>query len=70
MKNRQEELATIKEVAKLAGVSSATVSRVFDPKWEDKVSESTRDKVLSAAKKLSLSKKSSYAGLFRFYGVK
>lgn len=53
MKNRQEKLATIKEVAKLAGVSSATVSRVFDPKWEDKVSESTRDKVLSAAKKLS-----------------
>ena len=53
MLKKKEKLATIKEVAVLAGVSPATVSRVFDAKWEGKVSDRTKSKVLSAAQQLS-----------------
>lgn len=48
MKDKQNP--TITDVAKLAGVSTATVSRVINDK--DKVSESTKEIVLSAIKQL------------------
>ncbi len=44
--------ATITDVAKLAGVSVATAARVFDKKWDGKVSDSMRQKVLTAAASL------------------
>jgi len=43
--------STISEVAKLAGVSRATVSKVFNN--DEKISKKTRDKVLEIAKKLN-----------------
>ena len=43
---------TIKDVAILAGVSTATVSRVLAPENSDPVAEETRTKVISAAQKL------------------
>ena len=39
----------IKEVAKLAGVSTATVSKVINKKDKD-ISEETREKVLNVAR--------------------
>lgn len=53
MGKQQEKLATIKEVAALAGVSPATVSRAFDPKWDGKLTDATKERVLAAAQKLS-----------------
>ncbi|HEX2620328.1 MAG TPA: LacI family DNA-binding transcriptional regulator, partial [Phototrophicaceae bacterium] len=47
---KPSEQVTIYDVAREAGVSDATVSRVFNNK--DNVRESTRDRVLIAAKKL------------------
>lgn len=44
-------MATVKDVAKLAGVSAGTVSRVFN--GNVKVNEETREKVVKAAKSLS-----------------
>ena len=44
---------TIKDVAKLAGVSSSTVSRVQS--GSDKISRMTKEKVLQAMKKLDYS---------------
>ncbi len=46
-------MATVKDVARLAGVSTATVSRTLSN--PDKVQEATRIKVISAAKKLGYS---------------
>lgn len=43
---------TVKDVAKLANVSPATVSRVFDDKWDGKIKPETREKVLTASKRL------------------
>lgn len=45
--------ATSKDVAKLAGVSVASVCRVFDKKWIGKVSPRLEEKVLSAAAQLN-----------------
>lgn len=45
-------LAVAEDVARLAGVSPSTVSRVFDPKWEGKVRESTRERIMRAAAQL------------------
>lgn len=44
--------ATVRDVAALAGVSTATVSRALDPLFSDKVSEETRARVRSAAERL------------------
>ena len=44
---------TIKDVAVIAGVSTATVSRVFAPDKSDLVTEKTRSQVMAAARKLS-----------------
>ncbi|WP_410503025.1 LacI family DNA-binding transcriptional regulator [Exiguobacterium acetylicum] len=48
-------MASIREVAKLAGVSIATVSRVLNADEKLSVSPETRDKVLQTAKKLNYS---------------
>jgi LacI family transcriptional regulator len=45
-------MANIYEVAELAGVSLATVSRVINPNGSARVSEKTREKVLAAMKQL------------------
>src|SRR5262245_63087355 len=45
-------MANIYEVAELAGVSLATVSRVINPGGGAKVAEKTRQKVLAAMKEL------------------
>jgi len=64
-------VANIREVAKLANVSIATVSRVLN--GSDKVSPETRKKVLSAMKKLdykpSFSFKDSTTKLMHTIGV-
>ncbi|MDY0404811.1 LacI family DNA-binding transcriptional regulator [Virgibacillus sp. 179-BFC.A HS] len=51
-------MATIKDIAKKAGVSPATVSRVlnYDPKLS--VTDETRKKIFEAAEELSYQKKS------------
>lgn len=46
----KKKLATVHEVAALAKVSTATVSRVFDSKWQGKIKDVTREKVMAAAK--------------------
>jgi LacI family transcriptional regulator len=43
---------TIKDVAAEAGVSTATVSRVFAPENDDSVADETKSRVLAAAEKL------------------
>lgn len=53
MQNKRDRLATIKDVAAKAGVSAATVSRAFDPKWEGKLTDDTREKVMDAARALA-----------------
>ena len=45
-------MPTSKDVARLAGVSQSSVCRVFDQKWDDKVSSQLREKVLTAANEL------------------
>lgn len=47
--------ATVHDVARLAGVSPSTVSRVFNPKWNGKVKCETVEQVLSAANQLKYS---------------
>lgn len=51
-KNPKREKASSYEVARLAGVSQATVSRVFSP-GRGKVASATRQKVLEATRKLN-----------------
>lgn len=43
---------TSSEVARLAGVSQSSVSRVFNPKWDNKIKPETRKKILDVAQKL------------------
>lgn len=50
-------LATIKDIAALAGVSSASVSRILNNDFTLNVPQSTRDKVLDAARTLGYVKK-------------
>ncbi|WP_304226042.1 LacI family DNA-binding transcriptional regulator [Gracilinema caldarium] len=47
--------ATVRDVATLAGVSTATVSRVFDPAYTHLVAQETRERVLAAAEQLNFS---------------
>ena len=49
---KAKKRVSIVDVARLAGVSQATASRVFDPKWEGKIRPDTRSKVEEAAKSL------------------
>lgn len=49
---KSNKSATVVEVARRAGVSPSTVSRVFDSKWEGKIKDATREAVLAAAKEL------------------
>ena len=48
-------MATIKDIAKLAGVSSASVSRILNNDMSLNVPLETRQKVFDAAKQLGLS---------------
>ncbi|WRK54249.1 LacI family DNA-binding transcriptional regulator [Coprobacillaceae bacterium CR2/5/TPMF4] len=50
-------MATIKDVANLANVSSATVSRILNNDKTLSVPEETKQAVLNAAKKLNYTKK-------------
>lgn len=52
-KYKKKKLPTVNDVARRAKVSPATVSRVFDPKWEGKITDGTREKVLEAAKRVN-----------------
>lgn len=47
--------ATSNDVARLAGVSQSTVSRVFNTNWKGSVKKEARDRVLKAAAKLNYS---------------
>jgi len=47
--------ATVHDVARKANVSSSTVSRVFNPKWNGKVKIATVERVLEAANQLEYS---------------
>ena len=53
-------MATIKEIAKIAGVSSAAVSRVLNYDEEISVSQETRESIFAAAEKLGYKKKVIY----------
>lgn len=44
--------ATSRDVARLAGVSQSSVCRVFDERWNSRISPALREKVLSAAKEV------------------
>ena len=46
---RSKKRASVVDVAKKAGVSQATVSRVFDPKWDGRIRPETRKLVEEAA---------------------
>lgn len=43
---------TSSDVARLAGVSQSSVSRVFNPKWDNKIKPETRKKILDVAHQL------------------
>ena len=47
-----EKLPTSRDVAILAGVSQSSVCRVFDAKWQDRISPVLRERVLAAAREL------------------
>ena len=53
-------MATLKEIAHIAGVSSATVSRVLNQDPALSVTEQTRERVLQTAKELGVPKNSIY----------
>lgn len=59
-------MATIKDIANLANVSSATVSRILNNDRTLSVPEETRKNVLNAAKKLNYIKKKSILKLILF----
>ena len=48
----RKQQATVRDVAALAGVSTATVSRCLDPAFSHLVTAETRQRVLSAAEQL------------------
>ena len=50
-------MATIREIAKIAGVSAGAVSRILNNDPNMRVSESTREKVLKTAEDLGYTKK-------------
>ncbi len=66
-------MATIKDIAALAGVSPATVSRILNQDESLSVTDETRDKVIDAAKKLKYKKvipqlpKNLTIGIFQWY---
>ena len=53
MKRQSIKTVTAVDVARLSGVSPASVQRVFNPAWENKVKPETRDKVLRSARELN-----------------
>ncbi len=57
--------ARLVEVAKLAGVSVATAARVYDKKWDGKVRDTTRERVLEAAQKLGYSGTDAFGSALR-----
>lgn len=63
MAKHSSKLPTSFDVAKAAGVSQTTVSRVYNNKWSGKVSREARDKVLKAAAELGYSKNEIAKGL-------
>lgn len=50
--DKKSQAPTSIEVAKEAGVSQSTVSRVYNKKWENRIKEDTKKKVLKAAERL------------------
>ncbi len=52
MTSQNKKRATVEDIARLAKVSVSTASRVFNPKWDGKIKESTRETVLAAASEL------------------
>lgn len=61
--NSYQKAPTSFDVARAAGVSQITVSRVFNEKWDGKISERTRAKVLDAAVQLGYKKNEIARGL-------
>lgn len=59
-------MATIKDIADLANVSSATVSRILNNDKTLSVPEETRKNVLNAAKKLNYIKKEKLSKMILF----
>lgn len=53
MEKTKGKPVTAVDVARLAGVSPATVTRIFNPEWEHRVTNRLKDKVLRAAKELN-----------------
>ncbi|HON14667.1 MAG TPA: LacI family DNA-binding transcriptional regulator, partial [Treponema sp.] len=49
----RKQKATVRDVAALAGLSTATVSRAFDPAFAHLVSEESRQRVMAAAAQLN-----------------
>lgn len=49
---KKNNTATSLDVAKLAGVSQSTVSRVFNPNWQGNIKQEIREKVLKASEEL------------------
>jgi len=52
----RKQKATVRDVAALAGLSTATVSRAFDPAFAHLVSEESRQRVMAAAAQLNYTK--------------
>ena len=61
--NDYQKAPTSFDVARAAGVSQITVSRVFNEKWDGKISARTRAKVLDAAMQLGYKKNEIARGL-------
>jgi DNA-binding LacI/PurR family transcriptional regulator len=53
MRKNREKRVTASDVARLAGVSSASVTRVFNPNWEYNIKPAIKEKVLKAALSLN-----------------
>ena len=66
-------MATIKEVAELAGVSSATVSRVLNNDSTLNITDETRSNIIAAAKQLNYVKKTKASrftiGILHWYSL-
>ena len=57
-------MATLKDIAKRAGVSSATVSRILNQDETLSVTPQTRERVQEIARELKYKKKSLYRAIF------